>query len=149
MQHPGFFQREGPYPLKVIAEATGAELFQICDGKKEIDDLLFAWTVCKHTKSNAIVYAREGQTVGVGAGQMSRVDSVKIGAMRAQLPVAGSVVASAGFDALVIATGAAPIRLPTACGRAMPTNQPKTSLRGRRRLAAGFSQSRSVAAIAR
>jgi UDP-3-O-[3-hydroxymyristoyl] glucosamine N-acyltransferase len=39
MQHPGFFQREGPYPLKVIAEATGAELFQICDGEKEIDDL--------------------------------------------------------------------------------------------------------------
>ena len=65
--------------------------------KKEIDDLLFAWTVCKHTKSNAIVYAREGQTVGVGAGQMSRVDSVKIGAMRAQLPTAGSVLASDAF----------------------------------------------------
>ena len=64
---------------------------------KEIDDLLFAWTVCKHTKSNAIVYAREGQTVGVGAGQMSRVDSVKLGAMRAQLPVAGSVLASDAF----------------------------------------------------
>jgi phosphoribosylaminoimidazolecarboxamide formyltransferase/IMP cyclohydrolase len=59
--------------------------------------LLFAWTVCKHTKSNAIVYAREGQTVGVGAGQMSRVDSVKIGAMRAQLPTAGSVLASDAF----------------------------------------------------
>jgi phosphoribosylaminoimidazolecarboxamide formyltransferase/IMP cyclohydrolase len=64
---------------------------------KEIDDLLFAWTVCKHTKSNAIVYARDKQTVGVGAGQMSRVDSVKIGAMRAQLPVAGSVLASDAF----------------------------------------------------
>ena len=63
----------------------------------EIDDLLFAWTVCKHTKSNAIVYARECQTVGVGAGQMSRVDSVKLGAMRAQLPVAGSVLASDAF----------------------------------------------------
>ena len=63
----------------------------------EIRALLFAWTVCKHTKSNAIVYAREGQTVGVGAGQMSRVDSVKIGAMRAQLPVAGSVLASDAF----------------------------------------------------
>src|SRR5262249_25306874 len=61
---------------------------------EEIRALLFAWTVCKHTKSNAIVYAREGQTVGVGAGQMSRVDSVKIGAMRAQLSVAGSVLAS-------------------------------------------------------
>ena len=64
---------------------------------KEIDDLLFAWTVCKHTKSNAIVYARDKQTVGVGAGQMSRVDSVKIGAMRAQLPLAGSVLASDAF----------------------------------------------------
>lgn len=64
---------------------------------KEIDDLLFAWTVCKHTKSNAIVYARDKQTVGVGAGQMSRVDSVKIGVMRAQLPVAGSVLASDAF----------------------------------------------------
>jgi phosphoribosylaminoimidazolecarboxamide formyltransferase/IMP cyclohydrolase len=64
---------------------------------EEIRALLFAWIVCKHTKSNAIVYAREGQTVGEGAGQMSRVDSVKIGAMRAQLPVAGSVLASDAF----------------------------------------------------
>jgi len=64
---------------------------------EEIDALLFAWTVCKHTKSNAIVYARAGQTVGVGAGQMSRVDSVHIGAMRAQIPVAGSVLASDAF----------------------------------------------------
>ncbi len=63
----------------------------------EIDDLLFAWTVCKHTKSNAIVYVRDRQTVGVGAGQMSRVDSVKLGAMRAQLPTAGSVLASDAF----------------------------------------------------
>ncbi len=63
----------------------------------EIRALLFAWTVCKHTKSNAIVYAREDQTVGVGAGQMSRVDSVKLGAMRAQLPLKGSVLASDAF----------------------------------------------------
>jgi len=64
---------------------------------EEIRALLFAWTVCKHTKSNAIVYARADQTVGVGAGQMSRVDSVRIGAARAQLPVAGSVLASDAF----------------------------------------------------
>jgi phosphoribosylaminoimidazolecarboxamide formyltransferase/IMP cyclohydrolase len=64
---------------------------------EEVAALLFAWTVCKHTKSNAIVYARAGQTVGVGAGQMSRVDSVRLGAMRAQLPVAGSVLASDAF----------------------------------------------------
>ena len=65
--------------------------------EEEIQALLFGWIVCKHTKSNAIVYARADQTVGVGAGQMSRVDSVKIGAMRAQLPVAGSVLASDAF----------------------------------------------------
>jgi phosphoribosylaminoimidazolecarboxamide formyltransferase/IMP cyclohydrolase len=65
--------------------------------EEEIRALLFAWTVCKHTKSNAIVYAREDQTVGVGAGQMSRVDSVKLGAMRAQLPLKGSVLASDAF----------------------------------------------------
>ncbi len=59
--------------------------------------LLFAWKVCKHVKSNAIVYARDGQTVGVGAGQMSRVDSAKLGAMKAQLPLAGTVAASDAF----------------------------------------------------
>ncbi len=66
-------------------------------GEEEVEALLFAWVVCKHTKSNAIVYARKDQTVGVGAGQMSRVDSVKIGAMRAQLPLTGSVLASDAF----------------------------------------------------
>jgi phosphoribosylaminoimidazolecarboxamide formyltransferase/IMP cyclohydrolase len=65
--------------------------------EEEIRALLFAWTVCKHTKSNAIIYAREDQTVGVGAGQMSRVDSVKLGAMRALLPLEGSVLASDAF----------------------------------------------------
>jgi phosphoribosylaminoimidazolecarboxamide formyltransferase / IMP cyclohydrolase len=59
--------------------------------------LLFAWKVCKHVKSNAILYARDGQTVGVGAGQMSRVDSCKIGAMKAVLPVKGTVAASDAF----------------------------------------------------
>jgi phosphoribosylaminoimidazolecarboxamide formyltransferase/IMP cyclohydrolase len=78
-----------PEQLKVVTTRKPSD--------EEIRALLFAWTVCKHTKSNAIVYAREGQTVGVGAGQMSRVDSVKIGAMRAQLPVAGSVLASDAF----------------------------------------------------
>jgi phosphoribosylaminoimidazolecarboxamide formyltransferase/IMP cyclohydrolase len=59
--------------------------------------LEFAWKVAKHVKSNAIVFARPGQTVGVGAGQMSRVDSVKIGAMKAVLPLAGTVVGSDAF----------------------------------------------------
>ena len=51
----------------------------------------------KHVKSNAIVYAAPGQTVAVGAGQMSRVDSVNIGAMKAHLPLKGSVVASDAY----------------------------------------------------
>ena len=73
----------------------------------EIEDLLFAWKVAKHVKSNAIVYVKGGATVGVGAGQMSRVDSTRIAARKAQdmaealgLPVAptqGSVVASDAF----------------------------------------------------
>lgn len=79
----------GKDDLKVVSKRAPTD--------EEIRALRFAWTVCKHTKSNAIVYAREGQTVGVGAGQMSRVDSVKLGAMRAQLPVKGSVLASDAF----------------------------------------------------
>jgi phosphoribosylaminoimidazolecarboxamide formyltransferase/IMP cyclohydrolase len=59
--------------------------------------LEFGWKVAKHVKSNAIVYARAGQSMGVGAGQMSRVDSVKIGAAKAVLPLAGTVVASDAF----------------------------------------------------
>jgi phosphoribosylaminoimidazolecarboxamide formyltransferase/IMP cyclohydrolase len=64
---------------------------------EEKQALLFAWKVCKHVKSNAIVFARDGQTVGVGAGQMSRVDSCKIGAMKAVLPLQGTVAASDAF----------------------------------------------------
>jgi phosphoribosylaminoimidazolecarboxamide formyltransferase/IMP cyclohydrolase len=63
----------------------------------ELRSLLFAWRVCKHVKSNAIVYAKDGQTIGVGAGQMSRVDAARFGAMKAILPLAGSVAASDAF----------------------------------------------------
>ena len=69
----------------------------------EYADLLFAFTVCKHVKSNAIVYAKDGATVGIGAGQMSRVDSARIAAWKAQaagngVPLTqGSVVASDAF----------------------------------------------------
>jgi phosphoribosylaminoimidazolecarboxamide formyltransferase / IMP cyclohydrolase len=66
----------------------------------ELRALLFAWRVCKHVKSNAIVFAREGQTVGIGAGQMSRVDSVKLAGLKAAsagLSLEGSVVASDAF----------------------------------------------------
>lgn len=64
---------------------------------EEMRALRFAWVIAKHVKSNAIVYARAGQLVGVGAGQMSRVDSSKLGAMKAQLPLAGTVLASDAF----------------------------------------------------
>jgi phosphoribosylaminoimidazolecarboxamide formyltransferase/IMP cyclohydrolase len=63
----------------------------------EMRALRFAWILAKHVKSNAIVYAREGQLVGVGAGQMSRVDSVRIGAMKAALPLVGTVLASDAY----------------------------------------------------
>ena len=65
--------------------------------QKEMHDMRFAWKVCKHVKSNAIVFARDGATLGVGAGQMSRVDSVKLAVMKAQSPLQGTVVASDAF----------------------------------------------------
>ena len=67
---------------------------------QEMDDLLFAWRVAKFVKSNAIVYAKDRMTVGVGAGQMSRVNSARIAAIKAEhagLPVPGSVMASDAF----------------------------------------------------
>ncbi len=68
---------------------------------EELRALLFAWTVAKHVKSNAVVYARlhegHGQTVGIGAGQMSRVDAARFGAQKAVLPLAGTVAASDAF----------------------------------------------------
>ena len=66
----------------------------------EIADLLFAWRVCKYVKSNAIVFARDGRTIGIGAGQSSRVVSTRIAAMKAadaKLAIAGSVMASDAF----------------------------------------------------
>ena len=64
---------------------------------EELGNLLFAWKICKHVKSNAIVYARTSQTLGIGAGQMSRVDAARFGAMKAVLPLAGCVAASDAF----------------------------------------------------
>ena len=64
---------------------------------EELRSLIFAWRVCKHVKSNAIIYARDGQTIGIGAGQMSRVDAAKFGAMKAVLPLNGTVAASDAF----------------------------------------------------
>jgi phosphoribosylaminoimidazolecarboxamide formyltransferase/IMP cyclohydrolase len=78
-----------PADLKVVSQRQPTA--------EEMRALLFAWKVCKHVKSNAILYARDGQTVGVGAGQMSRVDSCRIGAMKAVLPLKGTVAASDAF----------------------------------------------------
>ena len=63
----------------------------------EREALLFSWKVCKHIKSNAIVFAHSDRTIGIGAGQMSRVDSVQIALMKAQSSVAGTVMASDAF----------------------------------------------------
>jgi phosphoribosylaminoimidazolecarboxamide formyltransferase/IMP cyclohydrolase len=79
----------GDSTLRVVTERQPTE--------EEVRALRFAWILAKHVKSNAIVYARDGQLVGVGAGQMSRVDSVKIGAMKAVLPLEGCVLASDAF----------------------------------------------------
>jgi len=91
--------RVGKEDLKVVTRRAPSD--------RELPDLLFAWTVAKHVKSNAIVYVNDGATVGVGAGQMSRVDSCRIAARKAQDMAAdlgldapltpGSVVASDAF----------------------------------------------------
>ncbi|MDH5304015.1 MAG: bifunctional phosphoribosylaminoimidazolecarboxamide formyltransferase/IMP cyclohydrolase [Gammaproteobacteria bacterium] len=73
---------------------------QVSPTPKQIDDLLFAWTVVKYVKSNAIVFCKDGMTIGVGAGQMSRIYSTKIAAIKAAdegLDVTGSVMASDAF----------------------------------------------------
>lgn len=101
-------------PRFVIKQVSGGLLLQDADTARvteselkvvtwrpptpeELRSLLFAWRVTKHVKSNAIVYARDGQTVGIGAGQMSRVDAAKFGAQKAILPLKGTVAASDAF----------------------------------------------------
>jgi phosphoribosylaminoimidazolecarboxamide formyltransferase/IMP cyclohydrolase len=99
--------------LKVVTQKRPSEA--------QMQDLLFAWRVAKYVKSNAIVFCGGGRTLGVGAGQMSRVDSARIAAIKAQnagLSLAGSVVASDAFfpfrDGLdvVIDAGAAAVIQP-------------------------------------
>jgi phosphoribosylaminoimidazolecarboxamide formyltransferase/IMP cyclohydrolase len=75
--------------LRIVSKRKPAE--------KESSDLLFAWKVAKHVKSNAIVLAAEGRTVGVGAGQMSRVDAVKLSIEKARPSASGAVLASDAF----------------------------------------------------
>jgi phosphoribosylaminoimidazolecarboxamide formyltransferase/IMP cyclohydrolase len=75
--------------LKVVTKRPPTEA--------ELSDLRFAWKICKHVKSNAIVFAKDGATMGIGAGQMSRVDSVKIAILKAQKSLQGTAVASDAF----------------------------------------------------
>ncbi|NCF80108.1 MAG: bifunctional phosphoribosylaminoimidazolecarboxamide formyltransferase/IMP cyclohydrolase [Proteobacteria bacterium] len=82
----------GPDDIKIVSKIQPSE--------QQLLDLLFAWKVAKYVKSNAIIYANNGQTVGVGAGQMSRINSARIAAIKAEhagLPVQGSVMASDAF----------------------------------------------------
>jgi len=86
--------------LGQISEADLKTVTKRAPDAQELDDLLFAWKVAKYVKSNAIVYVRNGQTIGIGAGQMSRVYSAKIAGIKAEdenLVVPGSVMASDAF----------------------------------------------------
>jgi len=83
-----------------LGEIKDAELRTVTKrvpAAEEMHTMRFAWKVAKHVKSNAIVFAKDGATLGVGAGQMSRVDSVKLAVMKAQSSLAGSVVGSDAF----------------------------------------------------
>ncbi len=80
-----------------IAESDLKVVTKRQPNREEMRDLIFGWKVAKHVKSNAIVFAREARTLGIGAGQMSRVDSVKIAVLKAQESLAGSAVASDAF----------------------------------------------------
>ena len=88
VQHPDLGEIKESELRTVTKRAPSAE---------EMHTMRFAWKVCKHVKSNAIVFARDGATLGVGAGQMSRVDSVKLAVMKAQSSLQGCVVASDAF----------------------------------------------------
>ncbi|RMS76358.1 Purine biosynthesis protein purH [Pseudomonas savastanoi] len=86
--------------IGMITQADLKVVTQRAPTEHEMHDLIFAWKVAKYVKSNAIVYARNRQTVGVGAGQMSRVNSARIAAIKAEhagLQVQGAVMASDAF----------------------------------------------------
>jgi phosphoribosylaminoimidazolecarboxamide formyltransferase / IMP cyclohydrolase len=95
-QIDGGFLAESPN-TKLLDESSIKVVSKRLPSEVEWEGLRFAWRVVKHVKSNAIVLARGEQTLGIGAGQMSRVDAVKIAVMKAQQPLAGSVVASDAF----------------------------------------------------
>jgi phosphoribosylaminoimidazolecarboxamide formyltransferase/IMP cyclohydrolase len=81
----------------MVSPRTARVVTRRAPSADELAALDFAWRVAKHVKSNAIVFAREGRTVGIGAGQMSRIDSTRIAVSKAREPVKGCVVASDAF----------------------------------------------------
>jgi len=86
--------------LGMVAESDLTVVSKVQPSAEQMRDLLFAWRVAKYVKSNAIVYANDGRTIGVGAGQMSRINSARIAAIKAEhagLEVKGSVMASDAF----------------------------------------------------
>jgi phosphoribosylaminoimidazolecarboxamide formyltransferase/IMP cyclohydrolase len=83
--------------VSTSAAAQGRVVTERAPTAAELADLDFAWRVAKHVKSNAIVFCGDGRTLGIGAGQMSRVDSVKIAVSKSRFPLAGSVLASDAF----------------------------------------------------
>ncbi len=89
------------YQDRDLGSIADVRALRIATKRKPTDDeyeaLEFAWKVCKHVKSNAIVFAEKNRTVGIGAGQMSRLDSVRIAVMKAQSSLKGTVVASDAF----------------------------------------------------
>ena len=115
LEHPPQDRQRGSN--RVVSTACGGALIQDSDSQilayetpklmtsrapndSEMRDLMFAWRVAKHVKSNAIVFAKDSGTVGIGAGQMSRVDSAQIASLKADsagLEVAGAVMASDAF----------------------------------------------------
>ena len=104
-----------------LPAAFEGQTVRISPGEAQMKDLLFGWRVAKYVKSNAIVFVKDGMTVGVGAGQMSRIDSARIAAIKAKnagLALQGSCAASDAFfpfrDGLdvVIDAGAAAVIQP-------------------------------------
>ena len=86
--------------LGAISKTNLKVVTKIQPTKAQLSDMLFAWQVAKHVKSNAIVYAQNSRTIGIGAGQMSRVNSARIASIKAEhakLQVQGSVMASDAF----------------------------------------------------
>ena len=129
--------------MKVVTERAPTEA--------EWDDLLFAWKVCKHVRSNAIVLAHDRATVGIGAGQMSRVDSVRLAVQKARVDSAGAVLAS---DAFFPFADGPELAIEAGVARDHPARRLGARRRGdrrgrRRRRGDGFHQPPALSALSR